>query len=136
MKKDFSYGIIPLKYENGNWLVFVIKHHSGHWSFPKGHKEDQENDLEAATRELFEETGLKVKNLLPFEPLIETYTFYENTNKIEKTVTYFVAETEGSIHLQEEELQDGRWIDFNDAEMLLTYSEAKKILRQVNHLIN
>lgn len=136
MIKDFSFGIIPLKYENGNWYVFVIKHNSGHWSFPKGHKEGQENDLEAASRELFEETGLTIKNLLPFEPLTETYYFYENSNKIEKTVTYFTAETEGSIHLQKEELQDGRWMTFNDAKMLLTYSEAKKILSQVKHLIN
>ena len=30
----------------------------GHWDFPKGHVEDNETELETATRELQEETGI------------------------------------------------------------------------------
>ena len=34
---------------------------SGFWGFPKGHMEEGESPLNAAEREVFEETGFKVK---------------------------------------------------------------------------
>jgi 8-oxo-dGTP pyrophosphatase MutT (NUDIX family) len=33
------------------------------WSFPSGHVEEGEEDIESAKREFYEETGLKAKNL-------------------------------------------------------------------------
>ena len=36
----------------------------GKWDFPKGHLEDGENHIEAAVREVFEETTLQTANLL------------------------------------------------------------------------
>ena len=36
---------------------------SGFWGFPKGHMEEGESPLKAAEREVFEETGFKVKSI-------------------------------------------------------------------------
>ena len=36
---------------------------NGYWSFPKGHLEEGEDTLEAAYREIYEESGLEIKDL-------------------------------------------------------------------------
>ena len=44
---------------------FLLLRHSGngHWSFPKGLIDNNETDLEAAIRELEEETGIQKQNV-------------------------------------------------------------------------
>jgi bis(5'-nucleosidyl)-tetraphosphatase len=136
MKQDFSFGIIPLQKQSSKWHVFVIKHTSGHWAFPKGHKENIENPLQTAKRELFEETGLTVNKLLSDETLTSSYFFLKKNQRVEKTVTYFIAEVEGTISLDRKEVVEGKWLEFSKAINLLTYQESKNILNKVNHLLN
>lgn len=44
-----------------NIEILLIKHvNSGHWSFPKGHVEGTETEVETAKREIKEETAIDV----------------------------------------------------------------------------
>jgi bis(5'-nucleosidyl)-tetraphosphatase len=71
-----SFGIVPFLKEEGGWKVLLILHREGnHWGFPKGKANPGETPLEAATRELKEETGLSVIQILREEPLAEQYQF-------------------------------------------------------------
>ena len=45
-----------------NTLLLGRVTHKNHWDIPKGLKEESENFLEAAERELYEETSLKIEN--------------------------------------------------------------------------
>lgn len=132
---QISYGIIPLQKRSSKWFVLIIEHQSGHWSFPKGHPEAGETPLEAATRELKEETGLNVHTLLPFPPLVENYFFHTKTHLIHKTVSYFIAEVEGVITIQEEEISSCRWVEINSAEHFVTYPQAKAFCKQIQSLL-
>lgn len=132
MIQDYSYGIIPLIKIDGLWQVFIIQHHSGHWSFPKGHKDGQETPLETAKRELLEETGLRVTHLWPQDPLKENYHFYQDNKLIIKEVLYFIAEVEGSIKLQAKEVMNGMWVPLNKASTTVTFQQAKNICHQLN----
>jgi len=61
MKKDYSYGIIPVYHkiaEVGDYYFLLVKNCNNSWSFPKGHAEAGETEEETAQRELFEETGV------------------------------------------------------------------------------
>jgi bis(5'-nucleosidyl)-tetraphosphatase len=136
MIKDASYGIIPLQQQRGQWMVLLIHHLNGnHWGFPKGHKDEGESDFEAACRELKEETGLLADRCVQEEPFVETFEFRRRGQKVEKTVSYFVATVNGEVAIQQEEIREARWLSFADAENRLTFNEARLILTSVRELM-
>ncbi len=136
MMEEASFGVIPVKKEQGNWKVLLIFHQGGrHWGFPKGHQHGQETALESALRELKEETGLEVARLLAEEPYVESYFFYKQQLKVHKTVSYFPAIVTGDLLLQPEEILDASWLSFQEAVDRLTFIEAKNICRKVEKIV-
>lgn len=131
MRYDHSNGIVPLRKEGDRWFVFIVRHRGGHWTLPKGHPEGTETAIECAKRELFEETGLSLVNLLVEEPLIESYQFSSRGKPIHKTVHYYIAEVAGVVRIQKEELQDGRWVELAKAHLYVTYAQMKILLSVV-----
>ncbi len=132
---DYSYGIVPLKYLSSEWHVFLVQHRAGHWSLPKGHAEKGETALQAATRELTEETGLTIKKLLPYDSMDDHYEFEKNGKYIKKKVTYFLAEVEGEEILQQQEIQEGQWVILSKAHELATFSPLKNLLKKISILV-
>jgi 8-oxo-dGTP pyrophosphatase MutT (NUDIX family) len=128
MAQEFSYGIVPLREDGGHVEVLLILHRGArYWTFPKGHKNPGETDLETASRELKEETGLEVERYLSSVPYIEKYTFYKFQDKVHKTVAYYPAFVHGSLQLQVEEVLEARWLSLEKALSLLTFPEAREI---------
>jgi len=134
MTHQDSYGIIPLRYET-EWEVFIIKHRRGHWGFPKGHPEKNEPPEVAAARELKEETGLEVDQFWAAPPLTEHFSFSWHGQRVEKTVTYYIALAQGNVKLQPEEVEDGRWISLYRADDLLSFPEARAVCKQVRKIV-
>ena len=72
MIKTRSAGGIILR-EN---LILIASQHGTSWSLPKGHLEGEEREIDAAKREIYEETGLtkdityEVRLLHPVERII------------------------------------------------------------------
>ena len=61
MNYEKSCGAIVFRKFHGNIELLLIKHaNGGHWSFPKGHVEAGETEVETAIREIREETGIEV----------------------------------------------------------------------------
>lgn len=61
MQHEKSCGAIVYRKSHGNTEILLIKHiNSGHWSFPKGHMEAGETEIETAIREIKEETSVDV----------------------------------------------------------------------------
>lgn len=136
MMRDYSFGIVPLKREGKDVFILLIFHTKGkHWSFPKGHKDLNETDLETAKRELKEETGLEVDSLLLDVPYVESYTFYKFHEKVHKTVSYYPALVTGELCLQPEEILDAKWVPIEEAIHYLTFKETKDICLQVSKLL-
>lgn len=136
MKKDESFGIIPFSQKTGEWRVFLIQHRKGgYWGFPKGHKEPGEAPLDAAKRELFEETNLEVEKLLASAPFQETYQFMIEGERIQKTVSYYLAEVTGDAKVQPGEIEDGRWFSLQEGIVQVTHREGKDLLEQVLALL-
>lgn len=132
MAKELCYGVVPLQKKGGVWHVLLVKLQSGdHWGFPKGHSLPNEEPFETAKRELAEETALSVKKLLVDDQITERYNFTRDGVDISKSVTYFVAEVEGDIYLQFEELCGGKWVPLFEAQSHITYSESRNVCARV-----
>lgn len=69
----------------------------GKWGFPGGVVELGESLEEAAVREVFEETGLKVKIDSLFGVYSKYFNEYPNGDKVQTILTMFIAHTEGGI---------------------------------------
>lgn len=130
MIQEESHGVIPLKFENHHWQVFLVQHRAGHWGFPKGHAEKNESSQEAAFRELAEETGLQIDHLLTDAHFEEVYFYPLHGREIEKHVYYYLAEVIGVPHLDMRELITGQWFPLDLAVERMTFAEGKCLCRQ------
>ena len=54
---------------------------------------------------------------------------------IHKQVTYFSALVKGEIALQEEKIQDGKWVSLTEACNLITFEQEKNIAASVSSII-
>lgn len=129
--KEESFGVIPLRKEGEEWQTFLVQLHAGHWTFPKGRKNHHETSLNAATRELKEETNLTVIEFLSIRPYLETYRFEREGVLIDKFAWYYPAMVKGDVELQAAEIKEGRWVSFHTALDLLTYLPTKNVAHQV-----
>lgn len=108
--------------------VLLIKHNVGHWSFPKGHVEENETEFETALRETKEETGLDVE-IISEKRYVTTYSPKEG---VMKDVIYFIAKKINSeIKVQEEEISIVDWINIEEAKEKITYKSDKELFEKV-----
>ncbi|MFY9378762.1 MAG: NUDIX hydrolase, partial [Acutalibacteraceae bacterium] len=115
-----------------NFLIIKNKR-SAHWSFPKGHVERGETFEETACREVLEETGLHIELI----PNFITESEYTIQGRVEKTVNIFLASTNDTkTVIQEEEIEDFRWLNFEKALDSLKFENDKKILTKANRFLD
>jgi 8-oxo-dGTP pyrophosphatase MutT (NUDIX family) len=132
--KDYSFGIIPYHQPSDRFLL--IRHTKDHWSFPKGHAENKETEIETASRELFEETGLKASSINP-RPFRESYSFIKKDIVYFKTVTYFLGTIENTeVNVCDNEVDDYIWLPYEQALEQITYEGAQQVLKQVHAYLN
>ena len=117
-----------LYYVHRELRVLVIKQaRNGNWSFPKGHVEQGETEIETAIREVREEVGAEVS---PIDGFREVIRYTPKTN-VQKDVVYFVATPETpTIKMQREEVSDYKWMRPDDAMKNLTFKNDKEVLRK------
>ena len=123
MKQEKSCGCIII--EDGAVLIEKQKHNEERlWSFPKGHQEAGETNVETALRETKEEVGLDV-DIIDNQPIIMKYPIHDGT--AEKTVYLFIAklsDKNSPIVIQEAEVEEARWVPFSKVDELLTFESS------------
>ncbi|HYC34238.1 MAG TPA: NUDIX domain-containing protein [Candidatus Paceibacterota bacterium] len=136
-----SFGIVAYKNTPKRETEFLlVKNKSGdHWGFPKGTPDEGEAPEMTARREFEEETGIKSpKDLLDLS-FTEEYTFRGYDGKmIDKINTYFVGQIkkEEKIGKQFDDIEESRWLSFDEALKVLTYQRSREILTEVRKAIS
>ena len=123
MKWEKSCGAVVFTRRDGQLLFVIVQEQPGSYSFPKGHMEGAETEIETARREIWEETGLQPVFLDGFYQQDE-YHLSEKPGTW-KQVTYFLAEF-GSEPLLAQAGEIRRIL-------LLPYEEALRIFPHENN---
>ena len=102
------------------------------WGYPKGHLEEGEKPVDAAVREVFEETGFEVK-AKGNKPIVESrYEISRAGERVQKTVWFYEMEVIEPFKCEpDDEIEEIALVGFNSALDLLTHEEDKKILKYV-----
>jgi 8-oxo-dGTP pyrophosphatase MutT (NUDIX family) len=103
-------------------------------ALPKGHIDPGENALQAATREVREETGIVGE---PITELGETRYWYRRDGQtIPKSVCFYLfSYVEGSTDDHDDEVEEARWIALQDAQSELSHTaEREMVARAAQYL--
>jgi bis(5'-nucleosidyl)-tetraphosphatase len=111
----------------------LLEHTNGdHWGFPKGHGTGDETEEETARREIFEETGLKVR----FRPGFYERSHYLTPKSRKKEVVCFLARVRTKrVKIEPEEIRDYRWLDYHDARELITFENTRVLLDKAHGFV-
>lgn len=105
-------------------IVLVHRAHYDDWSLPKGKLDPGESPLEAAIREVKEETGVTVGS-----PTYLGETTYPLSNEIVKRVHYWVMKAHGASPFEtSDEIDAISWLPIAKAIIRLSYEGDKEIL--------
>jgi ADP-ribose pyrophosphatase YjhB (NUDIX family) len=135
-KEETSAGGVVYRVVDGLPLYLLIRDSYRNWGFPKGHVEHGELPDGAALREVSEETGLSD---LAMRGLIETidWHFRFRGKLIHKICHFYLMETAESTTSPQrtEGITACRWLPFGAAEEMISYANARDVLRKARALL-
>jgi len=125
LRKEKSCGCIIIK---DSKVLLVYEKNKNFCGFPKGHMENGENEIETAIREVKEEVGLDIEI-----DIKKRYTLnYIIRDEIDKTTVLYVARPKNEeIIMQESEIENVKWCNFDEALNTLTFDNWKEMFRKV-----
>jgi ADP-ribose pyrophosphatase YjhB (NUDIX family) len=111
------------------------------WGFPKGRRNNGENDINCATREYIEETGHPktsfeiIQNILPFEEIFTGSNFKSYKHK------YYIAVSKKDVEndtFQKSEVSNMKWLSLEEClKVIRPYSFEKiEIIQKIDKILN
>lgn len=106
----------------------LVREKSGGVGLPKGHVEPGETTVQAALREVMEETGVQAILHRGVPPLVDTYRMADGRYK---RVTYYLAHFEGDrLNPDLTQVQEAMLLPLEAALKALTHASARRVLRR------
>lgn len=131
--KEKSCGAIVYKKEKDELKFLLVYQNIGHYSFPKGHVEENETELETALREIKEETNLDVEIDSNFRHQV---TYLVESRNIMKDTVYFLATPKtDDLKPQEGEILNCDWYGYEDVLKKIHYEELKEVFENAYNYI-
>ncbi len=135
-QEEWSAGVILYRRGRQGREYLLLRYEEGHWGFPKGRIEREENLKEAACRELREETRIGPVRLIPgFQGLIE-YGLERDGKPTSKRVIYFLGETDQEAVCLSSEHTAYAWLGYQEALARLTFENSRLLLRQAEEFLS
>lgn len=139
-KKQVVAGFVIFRRTSEGTKFLLLYRRGSYWNFPKGHFKPGERTIDAALRELEEETGIKKSDLhiIPNFRAYERFQFRVENERIFDTVILFLAEThKADVKIIPREHSGYAWFLPRDAMTVIgkKYEDTRKVLRQANQFL-
>lgn len=132
MRKTHSAGGVVT---NDEGKVLVVSQHGTSWSLPKGHIDPGENALQAARREIYEESGVRDLELVRELGTYERHKIGANGGEDRselKAITMFLFRTkEKSLRPVDPDNPEAKWVERAKVAPLLTHEKDKEFFARV-----
>jgi 8-oxo-dGTP pyrophosphatase MutT (NUDIX family) len=124
MKLTHAGGIVL----NENNEIVLVLNKLRYWAFPRGHIEPNEDPLNAAIREIKEETGITELELIKD---LGSYTRKRlNEPKMMKSQMYLFKTTQTKLNPLDKQISDLKWVKKEDLINALTAGGDKKFFKK------
>ena len=126
---------------NDNYEVAIVNQNHDSWSLPKGHIDPGETKIDAAKRELYEETGIKNATLIKY---IGEYGRYrigldgKDDKSEHKTIFIYLFKSNQDI-LQpiDPHNPEAKWVPYQEVNKFLTHPNDKEFYKkEIKSIIN
>ena len=121
--------IICRKIDDKIEYLLLLQKKSQSWSFPKGHMEAFETEMQTARREICEETGLTAILIPGFREAVKY-----RIDCINREVVLFLGETNSMSVILESEISEHKWVNAEKAKELL-YPEYGRIIDKTEEFL-
>ena len=132
MKQTYSAGGVVI---NKDGLVLVVNQNHNSWSLPKGHIDEGEEKLEAAIREIYEESGIRKLQFIKELPTYERYKISLDCgdDKSELKIIYMFLFITDEIDLKpiDPDNPEARWVEKTKVAELLTHKKDKEFFLSI-----
>ena len=126
MKREFSAGGVVLRSFHGRPFLCAVRPKPDVLALPKGHPEPGESSIEAATREVREETGLVAEHVAKLGDV--RYWYALKGERVLKIVSFFLFRyRSGSVRDHDHEVLSAEWIPLEDAPARLAYKGERQM---------
>ncbi|HUB26271.1 MAG TPA: NUDIX domain-containing protein [Tepidisphaeraceae bacterium] len=132
--QEKSAGIVVFREDRKR--LYLLLDYGKHWDYPKGHLEAKETPLDAARRELKEETGIDEVQIIPGFARQITYFFREKKKGVvRKTVVFYLGRTSVTEIKLSEEHVGFAYLPYAEARQRLTFPSARQVLDEAEKFL-
>jgi 8-oxo-dGTP pyrophosphatase MutT (NUDIX family) len=124
---------------NRDGLILVVNQRGRAWSLPKGHIDEGESAIDAAKREIYEESGISQLELFADLGKYQRHKLAldggDDVSEL-KTIIIFLFKTDQTLlHPMDPENPEARWVEKEKVAELLTHRKDKEFFISIKNRI-
>jgi 8-oxo-dGTP pyrophosphatase MutT (NUDIX family) len=116
--------------DNKTYFLILRSAKHGGWGPPKGHADEHETEVETATRELYEETGVRRPDFAPGFRESIAYNVEKKGKLRSKEVVFFLCKIDPDVVRLSQEHTEIHLATLDEIEVLIPHEDVRAVFRK------